>query len=121
MLQDASRLETAELDCDSPEIDLEDLRSFLATCRTLPSLAIVAGSPKIFDRILDDRSFAAVTDFTSCPQQDADARCELRKRILAPYVGQRLICVLINLPGVTYTVEVDPVQGKVVHWESVAR
>lgn len=40
-----------------------------------------------------------------------------REESLAPHIGKVLRCVLIRLPGVQYTVEVDLQAGAVVHWE----
>ena len=34
--------------------------------------------------------------------------------VFAPY---RLICVFIRLPGVIYTIEIDPGTEEVIHWE----
>lgn len=40
-----------------------------------------------------------------------------RKASLLPYLGQRLTCVLIRLPSIQYTIEIDRKKGQVVHWE----
>ena len=50
---------------------------------------------------------------------DADWAQTLQRRStnLTPFIGQYLICVLIRLPGVHYTIEVEPCESRVAHWE----
>ena len=40
-----------------------------------------------------------------------------REESLAAHIGSTLYCVLIRLPGVHYTLEIDPEAQQVVHWE----
>ena len=41
----------------------------------------------------------------------------MRKASLLPYLGRRLTRVLIRLPSIQYTIEIDRKKGQVVHWE----
>lgn len=40
-----------------------------------------------------------------------------RKASLLPYLGRRLTRVLIRLPSIQYTIEIDREKGQVVYWE----
>jgi hypothetical protein len=120
MLQDLSRLEEVELDQGSTDLEFDDLRSVLRATTRLPSLVIEANFSNIYDRVLDEATIAALTDPSALPKEISDERCEKRKKALMPYLGKRLIGVLINLPGVLYTVEIDPSLKKVIHWECIA-
>ena len=117
MLRETSRYDGDDLDRRSEEVDEEYLRSIMAASVKLPPTVIAASFSKIYDRILDDQIIAAVTDPTSYAQEDADERCRQRRKALIPYGGKRLICVTISLPGIFYTVEIDPCLRKVIHWE----
>jgi len=87
----------------------------------LPALVINAKFSNIFDRVLDEASIEALTDPSALPEGNSDERCTRRKKALAPYLGKRVICVLINLPGVLYTVEISQSLEKVIHWECITR
>ena len=40
-----------------------------------------------------------------------------RRRALQRHAGRTLVCAVIRLPGVLYTIEIDPHTHAVVHWE----
>lgn len=120
MLQELCTLNSAEPDPGSADLELTDLRSVLRATTTLPSLVVEAKFSGVFDRVLDEASIAALTDPSALPGGISDERCGARKKALMPYSGKRLMGVLINLPGVLYTIEIDPSLKKVVHWECVA-
>lgn len=117
MLRDTSRYNEYDLDETRDKIEEGYLRSIMAGSPKLPPTVVAASLTKIYDRILDDKTIAAVTDPTSFAHDDAEKQCRLRKKALAAYRGKRLICVLISLPGAFYTIEIDPCLRKVVHWE----
>ena len=48
---------------------------------------------------------------------DWPARINRRRQALSPYCDRNLICGRDRLPGVYYTIEVDPETVRVVHWE----
>jgi hypothetical protein len=120
MLQDLSRLDEVELDQANTDLEFDDLRSVLRATTRLPSLVIEANFSNIYDRVLDEATIAALTDPSALPGEISDELCKKRKNALMPYLGKRLIGVLINLPGVLYTVEIDPSLKKVIHWECIA-
>lgn len=120
MLQDLSGLDELEPDQGSTDLELGDLRPVLRATTRLPSLVIEANFSNIFDRVLDEATISALTDPSALPKGISDERCKKRKKALMPYLGKRLIGVLINLPGVLYTIEIDPSSKKVIHWECVA-
>jgi len=62
-------------------------------------------------QFLTEHGTPGVNDLTQA------ARRERRAAALSPYVGKVLVCVLIMLPGVKYTIEVDADEERVVHWE----
>ena len=120
MLRESSRQNSSKFDPDDFEPDVEALRSILAGSRKLPPAVVESRFARICDRVLDEKITAALTDPDQCPQEDASKRCERRKKALTPYLGKRLVCVLINLPGVMYTIEIEPASEEVIHWEWVA-
>ncbi|MEM9208988.1 MAG: hypothetical protein AAGA61_07070 [Pseudomonadota bacterium] len=44
-------------------------------------------------------------------------RLQRRKAALQVALGRELLCAVIPQPGALYTVEIDPVTCRVVHWE----
>jgi phosphoribosyl-dephospho-CoA transferase len=48
---------------------------------------------------------------------DSYERRQRRKKALMRYLDQRLVCVCLRLPGVIYTIEINPETEEVVHWE----
>jgi hypothetical protein len=36
---------------------------------------------------------------------------------LSQYLDKTLICIYIRLPGVHYTIEIDPKMNRVIYWE----
>ena len=44
-------------------------------------------------------------------------RLQRRKLALHKHVGSELLCAVIPQPGALYTVEIEPVTCKIVHWE----
>ncbi len=121
MLREISRHESIDSDDRSVLSGDDDLRSIMAASTKLPPSVVAAGFTNVYDRVLDDETIATITDPTSCQQDDVDDRCRRRKKALAPYGGKRLVCVLISLPGVVYTVEIDPYLQKVIYWECQAQ
>ena len=119
MLQDLSTLDGADSDPSESELASDNLRSALRAATKLPSLVAEAKFSSTFDRVIDEAIVAALTDPAAFPRGISDERCKQRKKALVPYIGKRLIGVMINLPGVQYTIEVDPWLQKVIHWECV--
>ena len=73
----------------------------------------------VSDRILNADLYRSILaqKKTSGTDDEWTARLERRRKNLQKFVGHRLICVLMRLPGVHYTIEIDPSHFSVVHWE----
>jgi hypothetical protein len=95
------------------------LRSILKESIDLPAGVLSVEFSHIHDRILDQKIFSELIDPANSETETEDwsKRCHNRKQALMPYLDQRLICVCIRLPGVVYTIEIDPSARKVIHWE----
>ena len=120
VLQDTSRHDALVNDHGWTDLEIDDLRSIIRESTSLSPMVFEASFFQVFDRVLDDTTIAALTDPSTFPQEESEEQCRRRKKALVPYFGRRLICVLINLPGVIYTVEIDPFLERVIHWERVA-
>ena len=95
-----------------------DLRGIIQRFDELPTDVREARFTRVDERCLDHELMTALV--TQLPPFNADdwpSRLRKREESLLPYVGKVLICVFIRLPGVHYTIEVDPRAGTVVHWE----
>ena len=96
-----------------------DLRSIVEKSTDLPAEVLSADFSHIHDRILDQEIFSGLItpSISGTETSDWSKRCDRRKEALMPYLSQRLICVCIRLPGVVYTIEIDPDAEEVIHWE----
>ncbi len=96
-----------------------DLRSIVEKSTDLPAEVLSADFSHIHDRILDQKIISGLMNPTTSESETGDwsKRCHRRKEALMPYLDKRLICVCIRLPGVLYTIEIDPGADEVIHWE----
>ncbi len=96
-----------------------DIRSIMRKSIDLPAEILNADFSHFQDRILDQNAFSMLTDLGALEADNAkiSERYACRKRALAPYLDRRLICVCIHVPGVMYTIEIDPEAKELVHWE----
>ena len=96
-----------------------DLRSIVKESIDLPAEVLSADFSNIHDRILDQKIISGLIKPSKPEPETGDwsKRCLHRKEALMPYLGKRLICVCIRLPGVVYTIEIDPGAEDVIHWE----
>lgn len=103
-----------------PEKGWQDcLRAMIEKCTDIPPQVRKAELARVDERVLDDSLFRFLTQHVP-PGSDDTARSaaiQRRAEALSPYLGRTLVCVLITLPGVRYTIEVDPDEERVVHWE----
>lgn len=85
----------------------------------LPDFVRHAERRQIIERILDARLFRTLITQrpTGVSGKHWDERLKRRRIALQPYLGMRLACVFVRLPGVHYTVEVDVKSGEVAYWE----
>jgi len=96
-----------------------DLRSTIGKSIDLPAEVLGADFSQVHDRILDQEFFSVLIRPSTSDIETDDWRTRRRDRekALVPYLGKRLVCVCIQLPGIVYTIEIDPKVDKVVHWE----
>lgn len=96
-----------------------DLRSIVEKSIALPAEVLGADFSHVQDRILDQSVYASLTTPFSTETETIELsdRYHRRKQALASYLDKRLICVCIQLPGVVYTIEINPRSKEVVHWE----
>lgn len=95
------------------------LRAIIEQCADIPAQVRAANFARLDERVLDDALFRFLTEHHPAGPSDEARTAAMRRRAedLAPYRGRKLVCVLITLPGVRYTIEVDPEEECVVHWE----
>ena len=96
-----------------------DLRSIVKESIDLPAEVLSADFSHIHDRMLDQKIISGLINPSTSEIETGDwsKRCHDRKEALMPYLDKRLICVCIQLPGVVYTIEIDPGAEVVIHWE----
>lgn len=91
------------------------LRELIADCDRIPDSVKLANFTRVDERRIDGELIDRWTEH--CKQSDDCAGIGARIKAMTPYVGKKLVCVVIALPGGSYTVEVDRVEDRVVHWE----
>ena len=96
-----------------------DLRSIVEKSIDLPAEVLSADFSHVHDRILDQKIISGLTTPSSSETEALEwsERYHRRREALTPYLDKRLICVCIRLPGVLYTIEIDPGADEVIHWE----
>ena len=96
-----------------------DIRAIIQECRELPPDVTRAKLTRVDERIIDRRLLSFLLGQSEAERHDPEwlVRQRCRKDALSPYLGRVLICVFIRLPGIHYTIEVDPELQRVVHWE----
>ena len=96
-----------------------DIRAIIQECGELPPDVTRAELTRIDERIIDRRLLSFLVGQSAAEHHDSGGlvRQRRRKDALSPYLGRVLICVFIRLPGIHYTIEVDPELQRVVHWE----
>ena len=96
-----------------------DIRAIIQECRELPPDVTRAESTRVDERVIDLRLLSFLVGQSAPERRDPGwlDRQSCRKDALSPYLGRVLICVFIRLPGIHYTIEVDPELQRVGHWE----
>lgn len=104
---------------ETPQIQEAALRSTIASISQLPADVSSTSQLHISDRILDKELYQSLLGQRKTFGADGEwtERLKRRRKNLTQFVGHRLVCVLIRLPGVHYTVEINPSGMSVVHWE----
>ena len=115
---DADRLLTAT-GCASHDEEGFDCAAVIAAFEELPEEVRGARIARVEGRLLDRTLFSHLISQPAPSTKEVgwSSRILRREESLLPHVGKVLFCALIRLPGVQYTVEVDPLAKTVVHWE----
>lgn len=92
------------------------LRASIRKCSDIPVQVREADFTRIDERKIDTSLLRLITE-TGEPKSADDQAIRRRMDSLSPFAGQTLVCVVITLPGVSYTIEIDPTDERVVHWE----
>ena len=116
MFDEHSRSRDICLESDDGATRSLDIRDILDRCPDLPTQIKKADITLISERAIDKNELARLTNPIFSGQENS-AVLHARRKALRPYLGSLLICVFIRLPGVHYTIEVDPVSSSVIHWE----
>ena len=119
MLKEQRSATLSEDFSDYLESEPLDIRAIIQECVELPAGVTSAELTCVVERILDEQLFSfLIGDAASqCDEADWVIRRRRRKEALSPYLDKILISVFIHLPGMHYTIEVDPELERVVHWE----
>ena len=98
---------------------MRHLRALIKNCTAIPSEISEAKFSRVVERKIDESLLRYLTDNGDHENGDEELAPETQCRLqaLSPYLDRTLICVLIRLPGVHYTIEIDPTDDRVVHWE----
>ena len=104
---------------DQLAIEPLTLREIVQNCSELPCQVKIAEFTYVEERLIDEILLYRLSSYQATDDGSPDWVTRLRRRreALSSYLGKDLVCVLIRLPGVQYTIEVDPVSQNVVHWE----
>ena len=96
-----------------------NLRALIRECTDIPSDICDAAFARVDERKMDKSLLRRLTEGNGSDNHrtDFDATTQRRSAALSPFLGRTLVCVLIRMPGVSYTIEIDPVDERVVHWE----
>lgn len=96
-----------------------DPREVIKSCAELPFEVRKAKFMQVEERLIDECLLVRLTNQLSLESNATDwvDRFQSRQDALSPYLGSILTCVFIRLPGVHYTIEIDPITRAVVHWE----
>ncbi len=96
----------------------EQIRALIRNCRGVPVEVSEANFARVITRIIDKSLLNSFLSNYESINDNALGTVEKRRYdALSPYVGRTLVCVLIILPGVTYTFEIDLAGEYVIHWE----
>lgn len=104
---------------ESRESRDDRLREIILTTSKIPEAVAISEFTRVDERTFDEALFRILTDRHPGASISATSPriVERRADALYPYIGRTLTCILISLPGVRYTVEIDPLEKRVVHWE----
>ena len=119
MFDEQSRSQDICLESNDGAVRSLGIREILDRCSDLPTQIKSAEITYITERVIDKNELARLTSPRSSNQEKPELAALLlaRRGALRAYLGSLLTCVFIRLPGVHYTIEIDPVSSSVIHWE----
>ena len=112
----SSQRSDSDLDLSSPEPSrIESI--LLNSC--LPKYVKTAAISRVCEHLIDEREISRLTEADNLEKDDPAIieRLEIRKKALSAHSGTKLTCVLIRLPGASYTIEIDRTTDSIIHWE----
>ena len=85
----------------------------------LPQFIKISPIPQLFERLIDANEISRLTELGPNGKDNAERieRHSIRREALNKYLGSTLTCVLVRLPGVLYTIEIDPINCSISHGE----
>ena len=85
----------------------------------LPQIVRTSPVSQMFERLIDANEISRLTELGPNEKDNAERieRLRIRREALTKHLGSSLTCVLVRLPGVLYTIEIDPINWSIVHWE----
>ena len=106
-------------EAERDESGTRHLRALIKNCTAIPSEISEAKFARVVERKIDESLLRYLTENGDPDGGDKELTPETRRRLeaLSPYLDRTLICILIRLPGVNYTIEIDPTNDRIVHWE----
>lgn len=107
-----------QFDSELPTLDALDIRSILLSS-DLPDTVKTAPVAQTHERLMDSEEIDRLTN-PHQPQtahSDNSERLRIRREALIANKDSILVCILIRLPGVVYTIEINPEMDAIVHWE----
>jgi hypothetical protein len=104
---------------DSETDELLDIRAILEACTELPAAVAGADFTCVDERVIDVEILETLAGESAYVTGSSDwlDRRKRRKNALSQYIDQVLVCVFIRLPGIHYTIEIDPKLARVAHCE----
>ena len=119
MLKQQSLELTSEFASDYFAVEPVDLRATIQNCPELPCEVNIAEFTYVEQRLIDETLIHRLSCYQATDNVAADWAIRLRRlaEALSSYLGKDLICVFIRMPGVQYTVKVDPERRSIIHWE----
>ena len=119
MLKQQSLELTSEFASDYFAVEPVDLRTIIQDCPELPCEVKIAEFTYVEERLMDETLLHRLSSYQATDNDPSDWAIRLRRRgdALLSYLGKDLICVFVRMPGVQYTIEIDPEQRSIVHWE----
>ncbi len=119
MYEAQAAVQQFNVDKDCVALEPFDPREVIRSCSELPFEVRTAKFTQLEEHLIDECLLVRLTSQSSLDDDAIDLveRFQSRQDSLVPYLGSTLTCVFIRLPGVHYTIEIDPITMMVVHWE----